>query len=369
LKKNASVKVLVIDKLARYREIFRLALVSLEGVEVAGMASDESSAIARIKDLKPDLGVLDFDIAESGTAVLIGKLKNINPDLEIILVSGKHRTSATSSVKALDMGAMYFVRKPEGNSSTEDVAFFRKYFEPVINLFRVHRMSVNINRAASFRYDNLSSRRIINGGGRIKIPDRFDILAVGSSLGGPEALGRFIPRLPANFPIPVVVAQHMPTGFTTMMSTNLDNKSRLIVKEAQSGDNIRPGHVYVAPGGKHLKIVPGAPGIYQAAISDTRAVNGCKPSVDVLFLSLAKNFNGNILAVILTGMGSDGLVGVRTMKQMNKCFCITQDEQSCVVYGMPAMIDNAGLSDLSLPIDKISDSVVRLVSKKSVPVK
>nr|MBN2276588.1 chemotaxis-specific protein-glutamate methyltransferase CheB [candidate division Zixibacteria bacterium] len=360
------IRVLIIDQSLHYRDIFRKALGGMSGVEIVGEAVNSVTAADRVNRLRPDLVVLDFELAGSATKELIENLKKIHPNLDIILVSRKLRTSGRSSVKALDLGALYFVRKPERNSIENDVKYFRKYFGPVINLYHVTSSTARVCQASSQWHQTRESVQPRSKADRAKLPEYYDILAIGCSLGGPEALYRFIAELPADFPIPVVIVQHMPTGFTTMLSMNLDAKSKLIVKEAQHGEQLRSGYVYLAPGGRHLKIKGNSPGIYRAVLDDGPEVNGCKPAVDVLYFSLADSFCGNILAVVLTGMGSDGFKGVRAMKNNGNCFCITQSKSSCVVYGMPAAIEEAGLSDLSLTIEQMAAGVVAQVTKQAV---
>jgi two-component system chemotaxis response regulator CheB len=191
------------------------------------------------------------------------------------------------------------------------------------------------------------------------------VVAIGVSTGGPEALTKLIPQLPADLAVPVVLVQHMPPVFTKSLADSLAKKSPLRIVEASDGETIQRGSVYIAPGGRHMVVrrAEGAGNAVVVGLNDGPPENSCRPAVDVLFRSVAAVYGDKgILTVILTGMGSDGCAGVRTCKRAS-CFCITQSEATCVVYGMPRAVDEAGLSDLSLPLDKISAEIVTRVNR------
>lgn len=192
------------------------------------------------------------------------------------------------------------------------------------------------------------------------MPMAFNLLAIGASTGGPEALSRLVPNLPGNFPLPVVIVQHMPPVFTEALARDLDRKSALEVKEVADGDAIVPGRVLIARGGCHMIARPEGGGLV-AHLDSGPPENSCRPAVDVLFRSLGEAVGGRgVLAVVLTGMGADGMRGVQALKQ-GSCRCITQSASTCVVYGMPQSVDSAGLSDESVDISDMAPRIVSLV--------
>lgn len=193
-------------------------------------------------------------------------------------------------------------------------------------------------------------------------PTRFGVLAIGVSTGGPKALTEVIPALPGDFPLPIVLVQHMPSLFTKALADDLDRKSALDVREAAEGDLALPGRVLIAPGGRHM-VLRNTPEGVAVGINDGPKENSCRPAVDVLFRSVAACYGAQgVLAAIMTGMGSDGMKGVQVLKRKG-CHCLTQSEKSCVVYGMPQAVDAAGLSDESVDLDKIAGRLTALATK------
>jgi len=359
------IKILIVDQDSAFREVIYSALSDIELEKIVRQASDYNSVLNKISFFNPDLVLLEFELPAVDIRKIMTEFRKKNPNVEIILMSEKHRTNEKSSLMALNLGAMYFIRKPKCNNTGENIRYFKKYLSPIIGQFRVSRITSKVRKVSRDMVDRKPIQKQLTKSGKSKSFDHFDILAVGSSLGGIDALYEFIPNLPGNFSIPVVIVQHMPSGFTNMFSNNLNEKSQLIVLEAQADMKLRPGNVYIAPGGKHLEVRRNVgANQYITFLNNGPLVNGCRPAVNVLFKSLDSSISGNILTVILSGMGSDGLDSIRLMKKKGNCYCITQDEKTCVVYGMPGEISKAGLSDISLPVNKIADYVVKTVMGK-----
>ncbi len=185
------------------------------------------------------------------------------------------------------------------------------------------------------------------------------LIAIASSTGGPQALMKLIPKLPVNLGVPVVIVQHMPSNFTRSMAHRLDSISQVTVKEAEEGEVLQNGWVYVAPGDTHLEIVEDKKGVLCAHLSDAPAIKGLRPCADIMFASLLKLSIKDMICVVLTGMGSDGLLGIKGLRGHKNIYVITQSEESCIVYGMPRVVEQAGLANETLPIDKISDAIIR----------
>jgi len=194
-----------------------------------------------------------------------------------------------------------------------------------------------------------------------ELPRRIDILAIGVSTGGPNALAKFIPLLPDNLNIPIVLVQHMPPMFTKSLADHLNSKSKLAVVEASDREILESNKVYIAPGGKHM-ILEKENNMVYLKMDDSPPVNSCKPSVDKLFESIPRIYKGNILSVIMTGMGADGLNGVKTLKRAG-CYSITQTADSCVVYGMPRVVVEAGVSDEAVNLDDLARRVTEIIKK------
>ncbi len=371
---NSPITVLIIDNITADCSAMVEAMGMFPNVRIAGRIATLDDTFSKTAALKPDLIVISYELPGFDLDNGLTRLKRLSPDTEIVLVSEEHRTTSESSLKALELGAMYFIKKPKESAPESRAQYYNKYFRPVINLYTVSRNTREVRNTAAKNKVN----RPVKADNRPQVTVRsairsdFTLLAAGSSLGGPEALKRFIPKLPPDFPLPVVITQHMPEGFTATMAGVLDEMSTLIVREARGGEILRPGYVYIAPGGKHLLVKRNRSisGGYILVLDDGPMVHGCRPSVDVMFNSIADSIAGNVMAVVLTGMGSDGCDGVRAMKANGKCYCITQNEATSVVYGMPGAVSKAGLSDMSLALDNIASKVNDLArSKSSAPMK
>jgi len=363
LTSNRPVTFFIIDGSRKYRNILVSALTSIDNIKVVGQAATLVSGFSKIARLNPDIIIHDYDIPVQNIKDTIDRLKTQSNDAEIILTTETKRTNLESTETALGLGALYFIRKPDDNSIEENVLYFKKYMIPVINLYLINRNARRVKKDVENKsiHPSLPKPKTTTGSRPFS---NYDIVAIGTSLGGPEALKKLIAALPANFPVPIVIVQHMPETFTATLADNLDSKSELIVVEANGREKLRQGYVYLAPGGHHMEIHRNpnrTEGRYTIKILGGSPVNGCKPAVDVMFKSLAKSITGNILAVVLTGMGHDGVDGIRAMKSNGSCYCITQDESSCVVYGMPGEVVEAGLSDMILPLDKIPARLIQLV--------
>jgi len=186
-------------------------------------------------------------------------------------------------------------------------------------------------------------------------------VVIGISTGGPNALSDVIPLLPAKLGVPVLIVQHMPPVFTASLANSLDRKSQIHVKEAESGEAMKPDTVYIAPGGQHMVLEKDRMGGFVLTMNEEAPENSCRPAVDVLFRSVSKNFDKPVLALVMTGMGRDGAEGIRLLKT-RECFCITQTENSCVVYGMPRSVDELKLSDEQVDLSQIASRITALVA-------
>jgi two-component system chemotaxis response regulator CheB len=279
------------------------------------------------------------------------------------------------TLKALELGAFDFILKPQSKNQTEGKREIKRTLHPMIKAFARSRRTniLPISSVSSPRSSSLPLRSLTSSDPEAKkviskiatIPSthkgRSEIITIGVSTGGPNALTQVLPKLPGKIGVPILIVQHMPPVFTKSLAASLDKKCALTVKEAEDREPLIADTVYIAPGGKQMKLLASADGLNRVIkITDDPPENSCKPSVDYLFRSVADYYVGRTTAVIMTGMGSDGTKGLHILKQKGG-YIIAQDEASCVVFGMPkAPIEN-GLVDVVAPLTKIADEILKSI--------
>jgi len=364
-------RILVVDDSLIYRRILADVARKLPGVEEVVTANDGREALAKLESQPFDAALVDHHMPGMTGLELLAEMKARWPDVAAIMVSSGEGEGADLTVRALEAGALEFVQKPSGTGYGVSVRLLQaelgRVFDAVRHRFRPGSTPARAAApapapatAAPAPARRPARRPASRSGRRVREPW---ITAIGVSTGGPQALTKVIPALPGDYPLPIVMVQHMPPVFTASLAKRLDDLSALQVREAAAGDVAKRGTVLLAPGGRHMKIVlrDGKPVV---ELSDEPPVNSCKPAVDVLFRSLAAcPEERSVLAVVMTGMGQDGLEGVRALKESGGCWCITQSAETCVVYGMPRAVDEAGLSDESVPLERIAE---RLVAKAAL---
>lgn len=352
-------RVLVIDDTAIYRKIVSEVLRDVPGVEVVGTAIDGRLALEKIEELKPDLVTLDLEMPCIGGVEVLERLRAAHNPVGVIMLSAFTSTGADATTEALRLGAFDFVLKPSGASLVENAEQLRQKLAERIAAW-AHRQGRELPVASvRARVDTPAPR--IESAPR-GVPSRTsdeppELIVLGISTGGPEALTRVIPRLPAHLP-PLFIVQHMPPLFTRSLADDLNSRSALNVREAVDGQLARPGDCLIAPGGRQMKIERTESGPI-ARITDDPPENSCRPSVDYLFRSAAQQYGARVLAVIMTGMGSDGTLGCRQLKRLNASV-IAQNRETCVVYGMPSQVIAEGLADAVVPLDEIPECIARL---------
>ncbi|MBI5017379.1 MAG: chemotaxis response regulator protein-glutamate methylesterase [Deltaproteobacteria bacterium] len=353
------VRVLVVDDSAFMRKALSKMLEADPEIQVVGTARDGFEALEKVAALDPDLVTLDVDMPRLGGLETLQRLMAEFPR-PVVMVSSMTSEGAEITLQALDLGALDYLPKQIDGNLLDIVRLERTLCEKVKTLAR-RRVRPSTGRpppvppprpvptplrpASPSTETRASVRRL--GPARLVV--------VGASTGGPPALQTFFSGLSSGFPTSVVVVQHMPKAFTGPFAKRLSQAGPLEVKEAESGDRLEPGRGFVAPGGTHLVVRREGGGLV-LHLSDQPADSIHKPSVDVMFRSFADVVGGGVLAVVLTGMGSDGLEGVRSLKAKG-CSAIAQDAESCVVFGMPRAIVEAGLADAVLPMGRIASAV------------
>jgi len=377
------ISVLVVDDSALMRNLVSKIVASTPGLAVADRAMNGRFALQKIPRCDPDVIVLDIEMPEMNGIEFLRERKRLEIEIPVIILSSVAKQGAQVTMEALALGASDFVTKPSGSVSSDIHTVAGDLGRLLLaygSEYRKHKGKAvpHYDFGAPerlFEPAPVHEERLVEKPAREALPKPLrpcgpiEVIAIGISTGGPNALREVFSGIDADLPQPILVVQHMPAGFTTSLANALDEKSPLIIREARGGDILRPGYIYLAPGGRHLSVRHDSlnknSGNYVCTLSDSPPLHGCRPSVDILFNSLAENYEGNIIAVILTGMGEDGRDGVRAMKEKGYCFCITQDEATSVVYGMPAAVVQAGLSDLSLPLQGIAARVNEMARRRS----
>jgi len=360
-----NIRALVVDDTIVYRKIVGDVLKEIPGVEVVGTANNGKIALSKIASLKPDLISLDIEMPEVNGIEVLQALKNHPKTPVVIMLSTLTQQGSEMTIKALELGAFDFVPKPAEGKMAENMQKVKDSFLPIINAVkRQKNTQFKIREAAHAK--PLTPKNIVHKPSsptieKSIIRSKSEIVGIGISTGGPNALTKMIPMLPADLKAPVLIVQHMPPMFTASLANSLNNKSNLEVKEAENGDTIEPGKILIAPGGKQMKIIAAADGVARKIkITDDPPENSCRPSADYLFRSIAQHYVGRSTGVIMTGMGSDGSKGLVQMKN-NGSVVIAQNEETCTVYGMPKEPVESGIADRVVPLEKIAEEIVKTI--------
>ena len=351
---------LIIDDSVVVRKVLDGALAGDPALSFRGTAPDGHVGLAKIPQLNPDLITLDVEMPGMSGIEVLKEIRKSYPRLPVIMFSTLTERGAETTIEALSLGASDYVTKPS-NTGSLDITLkrIREELIPKIKvLCREERTTIApaMSVASSVAPPKVPAPRISRP---FDVP--IEILAIGCSTGGPNALAEILPELPASLPVPVVIVQHMPPLFTQLLAKRLDAQSELSIHEAQAGAVLEPGHAWFAPGDFHMTVerqeMKG-----QIALNQQPPENFCRPAVDVLFRSVANTFGANVLAVVLTGMGSDGVRGAETLRESG-AHVLVQDEASSVVWGMPGQVAAAGLADEVIPLDQIASRIEHLVSR------
>jgi two-component system, chemotaxis family, protein-glutamate methylesterase/glutaminase len=343
------IRVLAVDDSVVIRHLLQQAMAEDPEIECVGAEPNGVAALARIPELQPDVITLDIEMPEMDGLETLRRIRRQYPRLRTIMFSTLTTRGAASTFEALSLGADDYVTKASnGGSLDQSLGNLRRELLPRIKQF--------FGTAADTATTGLAVTAAPRHAVRLSKPK---VLGIGVSTGGPKALTALIPRIPANFPLPILIVQHMPPLFTRLLAESLQAISPLRIAEAKEGEEIAAGHVFIAPGGHHLRVRRTGPRSVVTALDEGPLENSCRPSVDVLFRSMAENYGGDVLSLVLTGMGSDGLKGAEKLKEAGGQV-IAQDEASSVVWGMPGAVVKAGLADSVLPLEGIPPELIRL---------
>jgi len=373
-------RILIVDDSAVMRSLLRSVVTTDAGLEVAGTAADGASALASLAQLQPDLILLDVEMPVMDGLVTLRELRRRGNRMPVIMCSSLTQRGARVTIEALACGASDYVTKPTGQSGREaalnalagelipKIHALSRPSQPRPSIqFSAQSMSPapvsslpGIGRASSAPSPSLLSRQPLRPQPITAIPS---VVAIGVSTGGPAALDVLLPLLPATFQLPVLIVQHMPELFTRLFAERLNGRCKLRVREAAEGDPVVPGTISIARGNWHLEVVAASLASAPPTLRLTQGPleNHCRPAVDVLFRSAAKVYGSGVLAVVLTGMGSDGLNGSRVIREQGGSV-LAQDEASSTVWGMPGAVASAGLAHRILPLEAIAPEILRVAA-------
>ncbi|MGY1622501.1 chemotaxis response regulator protein-glutamate methylesterase [Geodermatophilus sp. SYSU D00965] len=347
------IRVMVVDDSVVVRKIVTDVLSQDPAIEVVGTAVNGRIAVGKLEQLKPDLVTMDIEMPEMNGIEAVRAIRATRSRVPIIMFSTLTERGAAATLDALSAGANEYVTKPANvGSVAASMESVREQLIPKIKALTGRPVTAGPVRAAAaapVRAAVPAPRQ-----GAVKQPA---VLVIGSSTGGPEALAKLLPQLPATLPVPVLLVQHMPPVFTRQFAQRLDRLCPLRVVEAVDGTPLAPGTVHLAPGDHHLTVRGTARGLV-TGLGQGPAENFCRPAVDPLFRSAVDAYDGAVLGLVLTGMGSDGRVGAGRIREAGGSV-VVQDQATSVVWGMPGAVASAGFADEVLPLDRIADAVLR----------
>ena len=343
------IRILVVDDSVVIRKLLCDTLGKDPEIEVVGTASDGRLGLAKIAQLHPDVVTLDIEMPVMNGLEALAQIRKLYPRMPVIMFSTLTGRGAAATLDALSLGASDYATKPGGTGNIASAA------ESVLSdLLPKIKALCGRSPVKSFLIPSPAPRRAVAASQKI------EIVAIGTSTGGPNALAEVIPHLPKDFPVPVVIVQHMPPVFTQLLAQRLGSRAQLPVREGAAGENLVPGRVWIAPGDYHMIVVRRGT-VVTLGLTQGPQENSCRPAVDVLFRSVAKTYGASVLAVVMTGMGSDGALGARQIHEGGGQVLV-QDESSSVVWGMPGAVVDAGLADKICPLRDIAQEIIRRVT-------
>jgi len=357
-----NLRVLVVDDTIMYRKVVGDILAEMPGIEVVGTANNGKIALTRIASLKPDLITLDVEMPIMNGLETLEEIQKSYPDVGVIMLSTLTKRGSEITMRALELGAFDFIAKPDAEVMQENVQMLRSAIGPRVKAF-AKRLELRLLLKQRQRPVGAVAPAPVSAAPAVLASSRrtgkSKVVAIGISTGGPNALTKMLPQLP-KLGVPIFVVQHMPPVFTKSLAESLDAKCQYEVREAENNEIVRPDVIYIAPGGKHMRVASGTGGTKIIQVTDDPPENNCKPAVDYMFRSVAREYGALSTGVIMTGMGGDGTLGLKVLKSFG-AVTIGQDEESCVVYGMPKTAVEAGVVDVVSPLQTIASEIVRTV--------
>jgi len=351
-------RILVVDDSVVIRKVLCDVLSKEPDLEVAGTASDGKIALAKMAQLHPDLVTLDVEMPVMNGLETLAELRKLYPKLPVIMFSTLTERGAAATLDALSLGASDYVTKPSNTSAEGAIEAIRSQLVP-----KIKALGPTSKTGAKPALPTPPPRPPVP----VKKPAnaRIEVVTIGTSTGGPNALAEVLPRIPRDFPVPIVVVQHMPPVFTKLLAERLATRSAILIEEGSVGTTLSPGHCWIAPGNFHMTVKRAGVN-WRLDLNQDPPENSCRPAVDVLFRSVAAVYGPNALALVMTGMGADGVIGSRHIREAGG-EVIIQDEASAVVWGMPGLVYAAGQADGVYPLDQLALEITRRVMQSRTP--
>ena len=356
MKKN----ILIVDDSALMRRVLSEIINSDSSLQCVDFAYDGRMALDMVQKNTYDCIILDIQMPKMNGVEFLKKVNELNLNLTVVLVSSVATESGEETIQCLEYGAIDFVRKPSGLAEIKTSSFA----ESILKLVHCAISSVSVpivhKHVPTMEEIKKKCAMIGSGIGSTKAIKGNKLIALACSTGGPKALQEVIPLLPENLDAPVVIVQHMPEGFTNSLAKRLDELSKITVKEAEDGEVLQKGVVYIAKGGYHLHVVNKRGKGESVELLRDPPIGGLRPCADVMYDSITDSVYDQIICVVLTGMGADGTKGINNLKQNKKIYVIAQDRDSSTVYGMPKMIYESGVTDEVLPLSDIAGAITSI---------
>ena len=349
------IKVFMVDDSAVIRLALRKLLSSEPDIDVIGYARNGKEALEQLKTVKPDVITLDVEMPVMNGIETLKEIMKMPKPIPVIMVSSVTKAGAEVTLESLNLGAMDFVTKPSSSSSVEISKIKHDLVEKIKAAVKFEPKKIHkITKPVEREQKEISLPRL-----EIKTDKatKYQAVLIGISTGGPPALQEILPMFPKEFPIPIVVAQHMPPGFTKPMAERFNKICALEVSEAKEGDVLKPGKIFIGKSGCHIKFKKRGSMVYLHITEEPKDAL-YHPQVDIMFETAADVFGGDVIAVIMTGMGSDGTEGLKILKQKN-AFVIGQNKETSAIYGMPKVAYEAGVVDVVVPLKKIPETIVK----------
>lgn len=355
------IRVVVVDDSVVMRKLITTALSQDPGIEVIGHAPDGLAALERVARLNPDVLTLDVEMPGMDGIATLREIRKTRPSLPVVMVSAHTKQGAAATISALMAGANDYVTKPVGEQDiVGSLELLQRQLVPLLKALCARGRPVAV---APVRVPTVTavapSLPVLASGPKLALPIRA--VCIGISTGGPQALTAMLPGVPGDFEVPILIVQHMPPIFTKTFAESLAHICAVKVHEAVEGQVVLPGHAYIAPGGHHMEVRK-LENACHVHLHDGPQENSCRPAVDVLFRSASAVYGGSLLAVVMTGMGYDGLRGAEVVRAGGGRV-MAQDEATSVVWGMPGAVAHGGLAEKLLPLSQIASEITQTVRR------
>ncbi|PYZ93127.1 chemotaxis response regulator protein-glutamate methylesterase [Salipaludibacillus keqinensis] len=359
------INVLVVDDSAFMRKMLSEMLANHDNIHVVDKARNGKDAVEKVLKLKPDVVTMDVEMPIMSGIDALKEIMAIRPT-PVIMVSSVTKAGAETTIKAMEYGAFDFISKPSGSISLDIHKVEQEIIEKVLYASKVSLMKlkkeplpkVRKNQVNLHQESHSTSIQKSKEPSKEQVKNFSKVVLIGTSTRGPKALQSVLPHLPRDFPHPILIVQHMPKGFTKSLSERLNTLSEITVKEAENGEVLKKGVAYIAPGGYHLKVRTIGTSV-AVHLDQNSLVNGHRPSVDVMFTSISSMPVQSVIAVVLTGMGSDGKKGLVRLKKAKRTIALAEAESSSVVYGMPKAAIDTNLVDEVVDLNDVATTIIK----------